>query len=172
IGTWYMLSEMLAFFKVLLKYEKKAVFLFITRESEKLILQEASNQNIPHDSIRIVSANREQVPSYIHLFDWSIFFIKPLFSKQASSPTKQGELMSMNIPIICNSNIGDTDYIVKTYESGLLLENFSDSSFEELIRKMTSGQGISEELREDARLFFGLENGIKKYAAVYEHCLS
>jgi hypothetical protein len=49
----------------------------------------------------------------ISLFDTSIFFIRPTYSKKASSPTKQGEIMAMGIPLICNYGVGDTDEIVK-----------------------------------------------------------
>jgi len=39
----------------------------------------------------------------------SLFFIKPVWSKKASSPTKLAELMGLGIPVFSNSGVGDVD---------------------------------------------------------------
>lgn len=170
IGTWYMLPEMLDYFKLLLKNKKEAVFLFVTREVPDLINNEAARLQIPRSKIRIVAADREEVPRYLSLFDWSIFFIKPTFSKQASSPTKQGELMSMGIPIICNQGIGDTDEIVSKYKSGVSISEFSEDSYLLAIHQVTSKNINKEHIRKGAIDFFSSKKGINSYAEIYESC--
>ena len=53
IGTWYMLDEMLDFFKEL-KYKKTiAKFLFITKDNPQLILEKAKNKHLDLNSIKI-----------------------------------------------------------------------------------------------------------------------
>ena len=111
IGTWYMLDEMLDFFKRLLLQRPQAKFLFITAEPATQILDKAHALQIPPDSFIITPAPHKQVPTYLALSNCSIFFIKPVFSKSASSPTKQGEIMGMGLPHICNSGVGDVDSI-------------------------------------------------------------
>src|SRR6218665_3252068 len=92
IGTWYMLTEMLIAFKELQQDDENNVFLFVTREPSNRILDEAVKLGLRKESIKIVSALHHEVPIFLSLFDCSIFFIKPSFSKTASSQTKQGEL--------------------------------------------------------------------------------
>jgi glycosyltransferase involved in cell wall biosynthesis len=172
IGTWYMLPEMLAFFKRWLQNEPGAIFLFVTNENKEYILAQAATAGIDGHNIRIGSAARTEVPLFISLCDYSLFFIKPVFSKKASSPTKQGEIMAMGIPLICNSNVGDTDHIVKEYHSGILIEGFNDSSYDKVIEetiKQTVFNG--ETIRAGAKQFFSLEEGVRRYEQVYENVL-
>lgn len=172
IGTWYMLSEMLAFFKRWLQKQPGAIFLFVTNDKSQYILAQAAAAGVPGDNIRIRSAARAEVPLLISLCNYSIFFIKPAYSKKASSPTKQGEIMAMGIPLICNSKVGDTDYIVKQYHSGILIENFNDANYDKAIEtgiKLTVFN--AENIREGARQFFSLEQGINQYEQVYKKVL-
>lgn len=169
IGTWYMLPEMASFFKELLKKIPDAVFLFVTKEP-KTILQQAFNRaNIPLDHLRVVGSSRELMPSYISLFNWSIFFIKPTFSKQASSPTKQGEIMSMNIPIICNAGVGDTDAIIKKYNAGVIIQEMNHFLGVDQLLSFSKQQMHS---RKGSEEYFSLNKGINSYLSVYEYCLS
>ena len=80
---------------------------FITNDNPNNILQKASAKGISKEACIISSSPRKKVPTYLALSDWAIFFIQPLFSKAGSSPTKQGEIMGMEIPLICNSGVGD-----------------------------------------------------------------
>ncbi|MEI9956314.1 MAG: hypothetical protein WDM90_08440 [Ferruginibacter sp.] len=49
------------------------------------------------------------MPLLLSLSQFSVFFIKPCYSKQSSSPTKHGEIMAMGIPLITNSGVGDVE---------------------------------------------------------------
>ena len=66
---------------------------FITPDDESEILTRASEKGVNLDHIIVKKANRELVPVYLSLSQTSIYFIKPLYSKQASSPTKTGEII-------------------------------------------------------------------------------
>lgn len=168
IGTWYLLDEMLAFFKVYLKKKPNSKFLFITRDSADLIVTSAINMGIPSGSIVTVSSDRADVPTYASVGDYSLFFIKPAFSKKSSSPTKQGELMALGIPIICNSNVGDTDIIVNKYKSGLIVNNFNDYEYDKTISELDLIKFESEQLRSGAIDYFSLEKGIASYNEIYK----
>ncbi|MEO8150703.1 MAG: glycosyltransferase [Bacteroidia bacterium] len=169
IGTWYMLDEMIDFFANLISEKKDAVFLFITNESPELINQHASQKNISLSQLRIVSAQRNEVPQYLSVTDVSVFFIVPTFSKKASSPTKQGELMGMGIPIICNAGVGDTDYIVNQTNCGFVLNNFEKSDFEKAAKQIDAIKNLDKEkIREGAQQFYSLEKGVEKYDEIYK----
>lgn len=167
IGTWYLLDEMLDFFAVLKSKVPDARFLFITRESPVTILERVRIKGIDELSILIKSAEREEVPALIGQSDASVFFIKPVFSKQASSPTKQGEIMAMGVPIICNTSVGDTDYVIKKYHSGILIDKFDPVDYMEAIDKLISTKFDSSKIQNGATEFYSLEKGVEKYCKIY-----
>ncbi len=165
IGTWYLCSEMLDFYSRLTFKFNDAYFLFITQENPEMILKLADEKGILRNKIIIKPAQRKEVPALLSLSDASVFFIKPSFSKQASSPTKQGEIMSMGIPLICNSGIGDTDLIVKEANSGVVCNSFSDASYDEAILLLTKTISIEKrnQIRQSANKYFSLKEGIASY---------
>jgi glycosyltransferase involved in cell wall biosynthesis len=167
IGTWYLLDEMLQFFKVFVGVEPRAKFLFITEDSHETIKSKGRNMNINNERIITTSSERLFVPLYLALSNFSIFFIKPVYSKKSSSPTKQGELMSMGVPVICNANIGDTDWVVDKYNSGLIVSSLDKDQYRKVIDKMFRAKFISNDIRNGAVDYFSLENGVEKYAKIY-----
>jgi glycosyltransferase involved in cell wall biosynthesis len=169
IGTWYLLEEMLDFFRILLLEKPDSHFLFITPESKNIIRRNAKEKGIPLHQLTIFSASREEVPALLSLSNASIFFIKPVYSKIASSPTKQGEIMSMGIPIVCNANIGDTDEIIEASNAGVIIKNFGEENYKEAIRKLTFENFNPSEIRRNAQYYFSLEKGIESYHHVYNN---
>jgi len=169
LGTWYMLDEMLAWFKVFLSYRPDAVFLFITPDNPELVHQKATNLNIEKDKIIVREAKREEVPLYLSLLNASLFFIKPTYSKKGTSPTKQGELMGMNIPIVCNTGIGDVDSIVQKTNSGVLIEEFSELGYKKSIENLLPMLSNSNtHIRQGAIEVYSLDKGIELYNQVYQ----
>ncbi|MBE9467774.1 MAG: glycosyltransferase [Bacteroidetes bacterium] len=169
IGTWYLLDEMLIFFKRLLIKKPNAKFLFISFDDSNLIKKTAEKNSISQDKIIVQKADRENVPSLISISNISIFFIKPVFSKKASSPTKLAEIMGMGIPIICNSNVGDVDEIINKTQAGLIVNNFSINEFDKIIDSIDEKIKISKEkIIISAQQNFSLQMGIEKYAKIYD----
>ncbi len=168
IGTWYMLEEMFDFFKRLL-IVRPAKFMFITYDNPENILRIARKKGIDENLIRIVKARHTEVPGLLSISDLAIFFIKPLYSKMASSPAKQGEIMSMGIPIICNSNIGDSDRIIREAEGGMIIRSFNDEDYDYVISQIPELLLKSKaKIRATAIHYFSLEQGVKHYSEVYE----
>lgn len=167
IGTWYMTEEMLDFFKILLETTPKMRFLFITRDEPSEILDMARKKDIDLSKIRIQSGSRKDMPALISLSDYGIFFIKPAYSKKASSPTKQAEIMRLGIPLICNDLIGDTTYVINRYRAGVVLKEFSDQSYRETISKLSETSFDLKEIQKGAMDYYDLEKGIDSYDKVY-----
>jgi glycosyltransferase involved in cell wall biosynthesis len=165
IGTWYMLDEMLDFFLELKKQKPAARFLFITQNEHALIRETASKKSIADRDIIIRSASRNEVPLLISLSNWSIFFIRPSYSKMSSSPTKQGEIMAMGVPVICNAGVGDTDEIVTNYNSGIISDYYNYQSIVESMQNMNIDPRL---IRSGAMDFFSLDKGVRKYAEIYK----
>lgn len=169
IGTWYMADEMFLFFKRLLKQKSNAKFLLISADSASMIQQYATKHDIPSNHIVVQSAKRDEVPTLLSLSNISLFFIKPVFSKQASSPVKMGEILAMGIPIIANSGVGDVDAIIHDTKCGLLIDHFTNEAYDEAIAS------IDELVKRDKSVFtqasqkyYSLKEGVRRYFRIYE----
>ena len=170
IGTWYMLDEMLDFYQAIRERYEQPSFLFISGESEALIKQKATEKQISQEEIVVKSVPHSAVPTYLSLFDFSIFFIRPTFSKKASSPTKQGELMALGIPIICNSGVGDTDAIVEQYNAGEIITTLNEEAY--LNTSLSLNNYDTSVIRKGAFEVYSLEKGVDNYYKLYEFIMS
>lgn len=168
VGTWYMLDEMLDFFSCLLQKKPASKFLFITNEPASLIHNKAMEKNISLSKFIITPAPHNLVPTYLALSSVALFFIKPLFSKRASSPTKQGEIMGMGIPYVCNAGVGDVDEIVADTNSGFVVQQFSEDNYQSVIESMLSSKPNALKNIAGAEKYYSLKRGVEKYNAVYK----
>lgn len=107
LGTWYMTKEMVKCYAALRSKMPDLRFLLLTRDDVSSFRKLAESSGIPQSHIVHVAAERRDVPALMSMMTASLFFILPAFSKKASSPTKQGELMAMGVPVICNDGVGD-----------------------------------------------------------------
>lgn len=170
-GTWYLLDEMLAFFKVLAQH-KKAVFFLVTKDDPDGIYAKAEAQGIDVAQIIIRSAPYADVLKMIAVFDVGIFFIKPVYSKAASAPTKMGELLAMGKPIICNDGVGDVGDLVRKYGCGVVLNELNQTGYIKAIQHIDDLLKQDEEVYRQVSLdYFSLSAGVEKYTAVYENLL-
>lgn len=168
VGTWYMLPEMLRFFKKTLEKHLSARMLFVTHDAPAPILEAAAALGLPAERITVAPASRAEVPAFLALSHVGLFFIKPAFSKKASSPTKQGEIMAMGIPLVCNDFVGDTGHVVRKYACGEVLQDFSDASLERAAAGLDDLLRIvPEKIRAGALDFYALGTGVERYASVY-----
>ncbi len=167
LGAWYMIDEMLSFFKILLLKKPNAVFLIITNSDHKMVLQKLTLHNIPKDKFVLHTVPYSQVPDYMYASDSSISFIKPVYSKISSSPVKIGEILSMGIPLIANG-IGDTSVLLHENKVGALVENFEKRYYQNAIDEIDNLTTIPPaQIRKVAIEKFSLKNGIEAYSNVY-----
>lgn len=172
IGGWYLTAEMLQFCKLLSKRIPAAKFLFISPHRHEEIKAIAAEYEIPADKVLVKKASRVQVPAMLSLSSYSIFFIKPCYSKQSSSPTKHGEIMAMGIPVITNGGVGDVAEIVETTNSGIVINEFTDEMFESAITEVESHKNYdAASIRAGAQKWYSLENAIEKYTRIYKAIL-
>ena len=171
VGTWYMLPEMLDFFKILLEKKPNSIFLILSRDHPQEIMNVANAKGISPDKIKIMPVSRAEMPVWLSVFDYSIFFILPTFSKQASSPTKQGELMGLGIPVICNANVGDTEEIVEKSSAGIVVKSFKEKDYVLAAEKCISSTADKKQIRDLGISYYGLTDGINKYNSIYTSLL-
>ena len=171
IGTWYLINELMEFFNVAIKKISNARLLFICPDSVEEIKKMIYKHNIPPEKITIIKAARNQVPLLLSIGRFSVFFIKQCYSKQASSPTKHGEMMAMGIAVVVNSGIGDLDEIIDKTASGFIVKKFSQKEYNVAIDHMTHYRFDPKKIRSSALGYYNLDNAVLKYKDIYDSIL-
>jgi glycosyltransferase involved in cell wall biosynthesis len=168
IGTWYMIDEMMQFFQVFLRREPKVKFLMLINGSEhEKVRIFMDKYSIPAGNVILTETIRRNVPTFLSCCDYSVFFIKPCFSKLSSSPTKHGEVMALGLPVITNAGVGDLEEIVEKYDSGFLVRKFTEQEYGEIIDKLLTTQFDKQKIRRGAYEFYSLQIALEKYSYVY-----
>ncbi len=169
IGGWYLTDEMMRLCKMLSDKIPAARFLFISPHRHQQIRDIAFKYGIPEKKIITATASRHEVPVLLSFSSYSIFFIRPCYSKISSSPTKHGEIMAMGIPVITNSGVGDVKEIVEQYHAGFVLTGFDTAGFEKLVSQVAANPLFDrDEIRRGATEYYNLQSAVQKYAAVYK----
>lgn len=172
IGGWYLTDEMMQFCKTLLTKIPKTKFLFISPHRHEIIIDAAKKYNIPADRIIVKKGMRHEVPVLLSLSHYSLFFIKPCYSKISSSPTKHAEIMAMGIPIITNAGVGDVEEITCKYNAGIVLRSLNAEEYEKAATLVARGKNFNkEEIIAGAKEYYDLETAIQKYLSVYKKIL-
>ena len=173
IGTWYMIDEMLLFFKQLKEHYPSAKFLVITHTPKEVVLEKITALQLDEKDFIITQVARKDVPALVKASDINISFIRPVFSKISSSPTKLGEVLSMGIPVICNSGVGDVKQIVETADAGYVVDNFTREDFEKAIHSIPHLMAKDpSSIRNAIEEFFSLDKGIQSYLSAYRKVLN
>ncbi len=168
VGGWYLTDEMLRFCKMLADRMPRARFLFITPHLHNHIMELGARYGLQPDQLIVKKGRREEVPALLSLSRYSVFFIKPCFSKLSSSPTKHGELMAMGIPVITNGGVGDVQAIVEKYRSGYIVPDFSEAGFNGVISRLLSEPAPDRAaIRRGAEEVYALEQAIAAYTRLY-----
>lgn len=168
LGSWYMLDQMLDFFRTYESRHRNARFLFVTLEDPVPIRRAAEDRRINPDKLIIRPAGREEIASQMAAADLGIFFIKPVFSKIASSPTKMGEMLAIGLPIVTNAGVGDVEAMVDDMKVGVALRQFSAASYDQALNLIEGLPTEPGERRERARSCFDVDMGIERYDRIYK----
>ena len=168
IGTWYMLEEMLDFFKVYALRHPDAHFLLVTPDPPESVLQAAHARGVDASRLIIRAASREEVPQFMAAADLGIFFIKPVFSKTASSPTKMGEMLATGLPIVTTAGVGDVEAMVDDMNCGVAVHDFTTRHFDEALDRLGELQGGPRKRRDRAFPWFDLDAGVATYDKIYQ----
>jgi len=171
LGAWYMLDEMLDFFKLYQSRHDAARFLFVTPDEPHAIRLVAAARGIDPDRLLIAAATRDEVPGLLAAADLGIFFIRPVFSKTASSPTKMGEMLAVGLPILANAGVGDVEAMVEDMECGVAVRDFTSEGYTEALGRLGSLDGSPDERRRKALPWFDVKLGIERYDRVYRSLL-
>jgi len=173
IDGWYLTEEMCDFFVTLRAQEPNAFFLWLTNGNRERIQKLMAGRGVSKEEFAIVSALPSDVPSYLSAADAGLAFIKPCFSKQASSPTKYSEYLGCGLPLVINAGIGDSDALIEDENVGVLVRQFDREEYARAaaaIEAMTSDVAQTRQrTREVAERLLDVRRvGRERYVELYE----
>jgi glycosyltransferase involved in cell wall biosynthesis len=175
LDGWYMTDKMADFFSSFVRRRPNSHFLWLTRGRAQRVETLMQQRGIAASNFSIRSVAAADVPSYLSAADAGISFIKPCFSKLASSPTKNGEYLACGLPLILNSGIGDSDALANEWKVGALVSEFTEDEYVravDRIEEMVREPAARAKTRSVAKELFDLETvGAERYAALYERVL-
>ncbi|MFS8087410.1 MAG: hypothetical protein ACMG6H_17395, partial [Acidobacteriota bacterium] len=176
IDGWYLTEKMAEFFSRLKAYRQDAHFLWLTPGSHDRVREVMRGQNVPDTDYTVMRASAVDVPSYLCAADVGLAFIKPGFSKQASSPTKYGEYLGCGLPLVINAGVGDSDDLMMTPGVGVLINEFNEVEYLRAARTLAELTKQPSQTRERTRglaeqLFDVRTVGVESYARLYEAVL-
>lgn len=167
IGTWYYTKEMI---DCVLAWRSKIPnikLLIVTRDKEELDHILSSYSAEQRSIIVSTQSSYAKIPELLSVAHASVFFIKPAYSKKASSPTKMAECLAMNLPIITNAGIGDNDHYIKTLNGGILLNGFSENNYAKAGEDYLALLKTNTSYRHLAVSFFDKDKAIETYVSIY-----
>lgn len=172
LGTVYLLDHHLLLFDALRKIHPQALMLFVGRDSVSYFLKAAARRNISLSAkqVRVVQAERSEVPFWIGAADAGTCFITPTYSSLGVSPTKLGEYLACGVPVYSNPGIGDVELILARTGGGHLLPDTSTSSLDAAAREFSIPSSPSRDaIRGKARKMMDLPRATEAYNSIYEN---
>lgn len=168
IGTWYYTREMIDCVLAWKEFIPEIKLLILTKDLEALANILTSYSAEQKKIVISASCSHRDVAAYLSLAKAAIFFIKPSYSKIASSPTKMAECWAMDLPIITNPGIGDNDFYFTTHEGGILVDDFTNADYQSACQKYITLGRKENAYREIALRYFDTQMAIEKYTGIYK----
>jgi len=170
VGVWYLFDEVLQCFKYLRDIIPGARLHIVNRGDHAYIRERMKRHHIDPDAVKLESSDHIGVVRAMGRMDAGIFFIKPVYSKIASAPTKLGEFLGCGVPCLGNAGVGDMAAILECERVGIALRQFTEAEMRLAIDRLVSlanETGIHQRCHQVARNHFSLDGGVKQYAQIY-----
>lgn len=169
LGTWYLLDEMVQFYRALKQRISKAHFVLLTSEDEGKIHRSLETQGLKSAEVTVQSVPYGSMPEWLSLADAAVFFRRPSYSLKGVFPTKLGEFLACGVPVVLNAGIGDSDGIVGGNRVGVLVSRFEPDEYDRAAEALL-GLLRDPSLRMRCRAVaegFALDRGISRYIETY-----
>jgi glycosyltransferase involved in cell wall biosynthesis len=177
IDGWYLTESMADFFVPLRKHRPEAHFLWLTPTRHERVHDLMKARGFSEADYTVLASAPRDVPSYLSAADAGLAFIKPCFSKLASSPTKYAEYLGCGLPLIINQGVGDSDTLITREKTGALVRSFDEGEYAQAASVIEGLAGDPAEVRRHTRevaerLFDVSRVGTERYVRLYEKVLN
>jgi hypothetical protein len=177
IGGWYMTDEMADFFAAVIEDKADVHALWLTPSGHAIVRSLMRARGVSDERYTVIAAESQDVSSYLSAADAGLAFIKPCFSKLASSPTKNAEYLACGLTLIINADVGDSDNLITEEGVGQLLKEHSRESYVSSLKNLRAQTRDVEATRRHSRsvaerLFNVSGVGLERYSRLYNKVLS
>lgn len=170
VGVWYLFDETLRCFQLLRERLPHARLHILNRGGHDYIQERMAALNIDPAAVEVEATDHAGVGGAMRRMNAGVFFIKPVYSKTASAPTKLGEFLGCGVPCLSNAGVGDMAAILEKEQVGVAVERFDEPAMREAIDRLiqlTQTPGINARCREIALRHFSLDEGVRRYDRIY-----
>lgn len=169
IGSYYLPKEMGQFYLAWRKYAGPARFLVVSRQDPAEIRGVLAAAGVAHELVHR-SATRTEVPALIRCAHASFgIFAGRVLAGHGCAPTKTGEVLACGLPF-ASSPVGDVDVQLGASAAGVLIPEVTSDGLDRAARELAEkafSPGVSAIARALAERWFGLQEGVTAYDAVY-----
>jgi glycosyltransferase involved in cell wall biosynthesis len=175
LGGWYLTQEMIDFFAAVHRVDDRYFLQVLTQGDQEMIGALLIAAGLPHEDFDVRCVSPDDLPLILAACDAGVSFIKPSYSKIASSPTKVGEYLGAGLPVITNSGIGDCDDMFRDPRLGVVISEFTRAEYRRAALRLS--QMLEDPSGADYRRCYALAKlsiqnvGGPRYAAVYDRLL-
>lgn len=171
VTGWYLFEETIKFFEIINIIKPHSRFYILNKGEHEFIRQKLAFSNINTENLVLEESSPQEISRKMSIINFCVFFIKPVFSKIASCPTKLGELLASGIPCVSNDGVGDMTQIIEQEKVGVILRSFDEPAMRkaaEEILELLQDEYSSQRCRAAAIKYFSLEEGVKAYRNIYQ----
>jgi glycosyltransferase involved in cell wall biosynthesis len=175
LSNWYLRDATLNAFARVAMGLPDVTILMVTGEDHQRLRADAIAAGVPAEQLVLVRAPFAEMPEYVRLMDLGMFFIKPRFSKKGTSATKLGEFLGCGVPVVINEGVGDSDRIIRDARAGIVLPNPAEAAIAGAlgdVERLLGDPDAAGRCREAAVQYFNLEEGVARYARLYDELLA
>lgn len=176
VGSWYMFAEVAQAVARLFQMRADARFLVINKGGHDLIRAELGKIGVDMSRVELRESPFDQVAEQIGRMDAGIFFIKPVWSKRASCPTRMGEFLACGKPCLANAGCGDVEEDFAQTQTGVTLPaddaggvdmSGLDAALTRLM-DLSTDPHMQTRCRRAAEERFSLAGAIAEYDSIYQ----
>jgi glycosyltransferase involved in cell wall biosynthesis len=172
-GTWYLFEPLVECFRQLLLLRPNSKLLILNNGEHNFIQESLVRAFIPAHSVEIRTVEYSEVPLQMARMNAAAFFIRPVYSKKASAPTKLGELLGCGVPCLTNTGVGDSAAILEEFRVGIALSEFDTPSLQvglARLLQLCADPEVTKRCRQAALMHFSLTQAVESYRRIYD-CL-
>lgn len=171
-GGWYLTDETIEAFKQLRGSRPDAFALILTQSDIEDIKTRLESVGFTPADYLVTRVAPSEVSRFLTASDIAFSFIKPSYSKIASSPTKNAEYLASGLPILSNDGIGDTTEQLTEDRTGVIVTELSEEGIRngigEILELIATDADLRDRCRESADRRFSLERiGGPSYRRIY-----
>lgn len=172
LGSWYCEEEIARFFAEVRRH-REALLAVFTRSPTERLRRALRASGVADGDVHIESVDPSDMPARLSGADAAISFIRPVFSKIASSPVKLAEYLALGLPTVVNRGIGDVGALIASTGAVVDAGQLSDAELARAAERLVSlPPEAAAEARRLAEARFSLDEAVARYRRVYERLAS